>query len=52
VAAALDAATGSPSLIHATRDAFTNGTGLGLRIGVALLVVTSAAAAHHHPKED
>ena len=41
----------SPPLIDATRDAFTSGTSLGLRVGAALILLTTAAVAHQHPKE-
>jgi EmrB/QacA subfamily drug resistance transporter len=39
-------------LIHATRDAFTSGTSVGLRIGAALLLVTTAIVAAQHPSDD
>ncbi len=38
-------------LITATRDAFTSGTGLGLRVGVGLLLITTAIVALQHPKQ-
>jgi hypothetical protein len=34
-----------------TRDAFTSGTSLGLRLGAALILVATAVVAHQHPKE-
>jgi len=36
-------------LLHATHAAFTSGTSLGLRIGVALLLLTTIAVALQHP---
>jgi hypothetical protein len=38
-------------LIDGTRDAFTSGTSLGLRVGAALILRTTAVVAHQHPKE-
>ena len=38
-------------LIDGTRDAFTSGTSLGLRVGAALILLTTAVVAHQHPKE-
>lgn len=54
VTAALDYASASPDsahLLRGTRDAFTDGTGLGLRVGVALLLVVTAVVFHQHPRE-
>jgi EmrB/QacA subfamily drug resistance transporter len=36
-------------LVHATGEAFTSGTSLGLRIGAALILLTAAAVFHQHP---
>jgi hypothetical protein len=38
-------------LIDGTRDAFTSGTSLGLRLGAALILLTTAVIAHQYPKE-
>jgi EmrB/QacA subfamily drug resistance transporter len=38
-------------LIDGTRDAFTSGTSLGLRIGAALILLATVVVAHQHPKE-
>ncbi|MBV9795953.1 MAG: MFS transporter [Actinobacteria bacterium] len=38
-------------LIDGTRDAFTSGTSLGLRVGAVLLLLTTAVVAHQHPRE-
>ncbi|HEX4106719.1 MAG TPA: hypothetical protein VHX88_01205 [Solirubrobacteraceae bacterium] len=38
-------------LLHGTRDAFTSGTSIGLRVAVVLLVLTVAVVAGQHPKE-
>jgi hypothetical protein len=38
-------------LVDATRDAFTSGTSLGLRVGAVLILLTTAVVAHQHPKE-
>jgi EmrB/QacA subfamily drug resistance transporter len=38
-------------LVDGTRDAFTSGTSLGLRVGAALILLTTAVVAHQHPKE-
>jgi EmrB/QacA subfamily drug resistance transporter len=54
VTAALRYASNTPDprvrthLINGTRDAFTAGTSLGLRVGVVLLLVTTAVVAHQH----
>jgi EmrB/QacA subfamily drug resistance transporter len=56
VTAALRYATTFPNpavrthLLHATRDAFTSGTGAGLRVGVVLLLLTTAVVAYQHPE--
>jgi EmrB/QacA subfamily drug resistance transporter len=39
-------------LLDATRDAFTSGTSVGLRVGAALLLLTTAVVAFQHPKEE
>jgi EmrB/QacA subfamily drug resistance transporter len=36
-------------LISGTRDAFTSGTSVGLRVGAVLLLLTTAVVAHQHP---
>ena len=36
-------------LLNATRDAFTSGTSVGLRVGAALLLLTTAVVAHQGP---
>jgi EmrB/QacA subfamily drug resistance transporter len=57
ITAALAYANSAPSpgtranLVAATRDAFTDGTSLGLRVGAALLLLTTIAVAVGHPKE-
>jgi EmrB/QacA subfamily drug resistance transporter len=57
VAAALQRSevTGDPELrtrlIDGTRDAFTSGTSLGLRVSAVLLLLTAAAVALQHPKK-
>jgi EmrB/QacA subfamily drug resistance transporter len=38
-------------LLEGTRDAFTSGTSVGLRVGAALLLVTTAIVALQHPEE-
>jgi EmrB/QacA subfamily drug resistance transporter len=38
-------------LIAGTRDAFTSGTSVGLRIGAVLILATTAVVAQQHPKE-
>jgi EmrB/QacA subfamily drug resistance transporter len=47
--------TSSPAvrehLLHGTRDAFTSGTSVGLRVGVVLLLLTTAVVANQHPKK-
>jgi EmrB/QacA subfamily drug resistance transporter len=50
VTAALRYAGSSPDLLHATRDAFTSGSGAGLLVGAALLLLATAVVAHQHPK--
>ena len=56
ITAALQYAAGNPDpvlraqLIDGTRDAFTSGTSLGLRIGAALVLLATAVVAHQHPK--
>jgi predicted MFS family arabinose efflux permease len=37
-------------LVDGTRDAFTSGTSLGLRLGVALLLLITSVVAHQHSK--
>lgn len=39
-------------LLDATRDAFTSGTSVGLRVGAALLLPTTAVVALEHPSEE
>jgi EmrB/QacA subfamily drug resistance transporter len=39
-------------LLDATRDAFTSGTSVGLRVGAGLLLLTTAVVAFQHPKEE
>jgi len=57
ITAALQYARSAPDpavraqLIDGTRDAFTSGTSLGLRVGAALILLTTAVVAHQHPKE-
>jgi EmrB/QacA subfamily drug resistance transporter len=57
VTAALHYASTTPNpelraqLIRQTRDAFTAGTSLGLRVGVMLLLITTAVVAHQHRNE-
>ncbi|WP_201377975.1 hypothetical protein [Ktedonobacter sp. SOSP1-85] len=38
-------------LLRGTRDAFTSATSMGLRVGVALLLLTIVVVALQHPKE-
>jgi len=38
-------------LLDATRDAFTSGTSVGLRVGAALLLLTTVVVALQHPRE-
>ena len=38
-------------LIDGTRNAFTSGTSLGLRVGAALILLTAVLVALQHPKE-
>jgi hypothetical protein len=49
------AATPDPAvrahLVSGTRDAFTSGTSLGLRVGAVLLLITTAVVAHQHPRD-
>jgi EmrB/QacA subfamily drug resistance transporter len=57
ITAALQYAASTPNpvlraqLLDGTRDAFTSGTSLGLRIGAALILLTAAVVAHQHPGE-
>jgi EmrB/QacA subfamily drug resistance transporter len=57
ITAALAYADSAPSpsarahLLAATRDAFTSGTSLGLRVGAALLLLATVVVALQHPKE-
>jgi hypothetical protein len=37
-------------LVDGTRDAFTSGTSLGLRLGVVLLLLITSVVAHQHSK--
>jgi predicted MFS family arabinose efflux permease len=39
-------------LLDGVRDAFTSGTGVGLRAGAALLLLTTLVVAHQHPREE
>ena len=39
-------------LVAGTRDAFTSGTSLGLRIGVVLLLLTTLVVVHQHPNHE
>ena len=38
-------------LVSGTRDAFTSGTSLGLRVGAVLLLITTAVVPHQHPRD-
>ncbi|HTU84767.1 MAG TPA: MFS transporter [Solirubrobacteraceae bacterium] len=38
-------------LLHATRAAFTDGTSLGLRVGVALVLITTVLVVLQHPRD-
>jgi hypothetical protein len=38
-------------LVDGTRDAFTSGTSIGLRVGAVLLLLTTAVVAHQHPRD-
>jgi hypothetical protein len=57
ITAALTYAGSAPSpavrahLLDGTRDAFTSGTSVGLRVGAALLLLTTAIVALQQPKE-
>jgi EmrB/QacA subfamily drug resistance transporter len=57
ITAALHYAASTPNpvaraqLIEGTRDAFTSGTGLGLRVGAALILLTAVLVACQHPRE-
>jgi EmrB/QacA subfamily drug resistance transporter len=48
------AATPDPAvrahLVSGTRDAFTSGTSVGLRVGAVLLLITTAVVAHQYPR--
>jgi EmrB/QacA subfamily drug resistance transporter len=56
ITAALQYAASTPNpvlraqLIDGTRDAFTSGTSLGLRLGAALILLATAVVAHQHPR--
>jgi MFS family permease len=58
ITAALRYAASAPSpavralLLHGTRDAFTSGTSVGLRIGAVLILLTAAAVANQYPREE
>jgi len=57
ITAALHYAASTPNpalraqLIDGTRNAFTSGTSLGLRVGAALILLTAVLVALQHPKE-
>jgi hypothetical protein len=57
ITTALTYAGGAPTpaarahLIAATRDAFTSGTSLGLRVGAALLLLATVVVAVQHPND-
>jgi EmrB/QacA subfamily drug resistance transporter len=38
-------------LVDGTREAFTSGTSVGLRVGAVLLLLTTAVVAHQHPRD-
>jgi len=58
ITAALQYAASNPNpvlraqLIDGTRDAFTSGTSLGLRLGAALVLLATVVVAHQHPAEN